>query len=382
MVRSFRYYTHGSRRKERAGAEKAKTGLAGQWNLSGFSSAARLRRYFPASLLVGVLAGLLAICRGLAPIAAASELVQPFYSRNLNPFVQIYGLPAAEGAALVPAGRLEARLVFDAANNYAASGTQGEINVIRGETYRAVLAMRYGLREDLEIGIDLPYLYHGRGNLNDFIREWHDTFGLPQGGRSEATDAKLAYLYTDSGSELVHVVGSASGLGDVFLGAAMPLWESDGENPRRLTLRAAIKVPTGSASELQGSGSTDFSLRLSGEDRQTFAVARIVCFGSLGALLLSQGDVIPERQRHAVGFGTVGFGWQPLAHLALKLQFDGHTAFYNSAIDQLGDFSVQLLMGGTLGIPGDLLLDLAVSEDLIVGTAPDVVFHFGLRRLF
>jgi hypothetical protein len=83
-----------------------------------------------------------------------------------------------------------------------------------------------------------------------------------------------------------------------------------------------------------------------------------------------------------VGFGTVGFGWQPLAHLALKLQFDGHTAFYNSAIDQLGDFSVQLLMGGTLGIPGDLLLDLAVSEDLIVGTAPDVVFHFGLRRLF
>jgi hypothetical protein len=66
----------------------------------------------------------------------------------------------------------------------------------------------------------------------------------------------------------------------------------------------------------------------------------------------------------------------------LKLQLDGHTAFYDSDLRQLGDFSTQLVMGGTLGLPWDLLLDLAVSEDSTVTTAPDVVFHFNLHRLF
>jgi hypothetical protein len=347
------------------------------------SSSNYLRKSTTLPLLV-VLGGILAICFASKPLLAASELalVQPYYSRNLNPFVQIYGLPAAEGAALVPKDSLEARLVLDVANNFTESVTAGEGIAIRGETYRAVLALRYGLGKKLEIGLDVPYIYHGQGNLNDFIREWHDTFGLSQGGRDEAIDDRLAYLYADNGKDLVSVEGSSSGLGDVILAAAIPLWSSGGENPRQLALRAALKVPTGSASDLLGSGSTDFSLRLSGEDRQTFSAARIACFGSLGVLLLTDGDVLSNRQRNAVGFGTVGFGWQPLSWLALKLQADGHTAFYHSELKQLGDPSAQLLMGGTLGLPAGFLLDLAVSEDVVVDTAPDVVFHIDLRRLF
>lgn len=342
------------------------------------SSVLRRLRYFSVVIL-GCLVAM--VIMGIMSVASASDLVQPFYSRNLNPFVQIYGLPAVEQAALVQDGRLEARLVLDVANNYTDSVAQGENIVIRGETYRTVLAMRYGLSEKLEIGIDLPYLHHGSGNLNDFVREWHHAFGLPQGGRDEATGDDLVYLYADNGN-LVSMGGSASGLGDVLLAAATPLWKSGGENLRQLTLRATLKVPTGSASELRGSGSTDFSLRLCGEDRQSMADQRIAWFGTLGALLMSEGDVIADRQRNMVGFGSVGFGWQPLSWLALKLQFDGNTAFYDSNLSQLGDFSGQLVMGGTLGLPEDFILDLGVSEDIIVDTAPDVVFHFDLRRLF
>lgn len=338
--------------------------------------------FFSAPLLVGALGGMITVCLGFIPLAAASELVQPFYSRNMNPFVQMYGLPAAEGAALASKGNLNTRLVLDVANNYTSDAASGENIVIQGETYRSVLALRYGLGEKLEIGIDLPYLNHGRGRLNNFISDWHDTFGLPQGDRDEAVDDRLSYLYTDHNNQLAAVTDSASGLGDVLLAAAMPIYKGGGENPRQLTLRAGLKLPTGSASDLLGSGSTDFSLRLSGEDRQTFAAVRITWFGTLGALLLTEGDVITDRQRHLVEFGTVGFGWQPLSWLALKLQLDGHTAFYDSDLRQLGDFSTQLVMGGTLGLPWDLLLDLAVSEDSTVTTAPDVVFHFNLHRLF
>ncbi len=39
-------------------------------------------------------------------------------------------------------------------------------------------------------------------------------------------------------------------------------------------------------------------------------------------------------------------------------------------------------MGGTVGLPGDFQLDLAVSEDIIVDTATNVLFHLPLRRMF
>lgn len=334
-----------------------------------------------APLLFGVLGSMMLICFGLVPIAAAADLVQPFSSRNLNPFVQIFGLPAVEGAKLTPEGRTEARLVFDVASNFTSDVAPGEHIEIKGETYRSVLAIRYGLRKDLEVGIDLPHVYHGRDSLNNFIVDYHDTLGLPQGGRDTAPNDDLAYMYTDNGTNLVSVAGSASGIGDVLLSAAMPLWK-DGGDSRRLALRAALKVPTGSASDLLGSGSTDFSLRLSGEDRQTFAAARITGFGTMGALLLTEGEVIPDRQRHVVGFGTVGLGWQPLSRLALKLQLDGHTPFYDSELAQLGHFTTQLLMGGTIGLTDNLLLDIAVSEDISVDASPDVTFNFSLRGLF
>jgi hypothetical protein len=343
----------------------------------------RLRRFFSIwQLLVVGNVMMVLLCLGFAPFTSAAELVQPFYSRNVSPFVQIYGLPAAEDASLASQGKLETRLIYEIANNYTDSTVQQERIVIRGETSSTVLSLRYGLRDSLEIGVDLPYLSHSEGDLNDFIYDWHDFFGMPQGSRSETADDRLNYRYTQNGTDLVAVSGSASGIGDVLLSAALPLWNSGEEETQKVSVRAALKLPTGSSSDLLGSGSTDFSVRLNGEDRQAFASEKIACFGSLGVLLMTEGDVLPERQRKVVGFGSVGLGWQPLSMLALQLQLDGHSAFYDSELKQLGDFAAQLVIGGTLGLPADFMLDLAVSEDIIVDTAPDVVFHLALRRFF
>jgi hypothetical protein len=41
-----------------------------------------------------------------------------------------------------------------------------------------------------------------------------------------------------------------------------------------------------------------------------------------------------------------------------------------------------LTIGGTVAFGKKTSLDIGVSEDLIVATAPDVVFHLALRRTF
>jgi hypothetical protein len=44
--------------------------------------------------------------------------------------------------------------------------------------------------------------------------------------------------------------------------------------------------------------------------------------------------------------------------------------------------SVQLVSGGTIGFSEKTFLDVGVSEDVWVDTAPDVVFHLALRSRF
>ena len=78
-----------------------------------------------------------------------------------------------------------------------------------------------------------------------------------------------------------------------------------------------------------------------------------------------------------------GIGWDPFSCLALKVQADAHTPFYrDSGLKEVDSYSVQLTLGGTIALGKKTFLDIGVSEDLVVSTAPDVVFHLALRRTF
>jgi hypothetical protein len=98
---------------------------------------------------------------------------------------------------------------------------------------------------------------------------------------------------------------------------------------------------------------------------------------------MTESDVLPDQQRNVVAFGSLGAGWRPLSWLVLKVQFDGHTAFYkDSDLVELSSDSVQIVTGGSLIFSERTTLDIGVSEDLVVRTAPDVVFHFALSHRF
>jgi len=65
------------------------------------------------------------------------------------------------------------------------------------------------------------------------------------------------------------------------------------------------------------------------------------------------------------------------------MQLSGHTPLYQgSDLKELTANTLQLHSGGTIRLPGALLLDIAVSEDIAVDTAPDVALHLSLRRQF
>jgi hypothetical protein len=317
------------------------------------------------------------------PAAAHPSDIVPFQTHNQSPVVQIYGLPAISDSRILAAGSKELTLVIDIANNYVDDSARNEHITLDGETYRLNLVGRFGIGNRLELGFEIPYVFQSGGVLDGFIENYHSTFGFPQGGRDQAPNGRLLFNYQRNGANLFRIDQNNSGLGDLRLTAGVQLCKDEAESPRALALRASLKLPTGDSDELHGSGSTDLALWLTGSQGWKTASGIWEIFGGGGILGMTQGNVLPDQQQNAVVFGSLGAGWHPLAWLTLKVQFDGHTAFYkDSDLVELSSGSVQIVMGGTLHFSDQTSLDIGVSEDLVVKTAPDVVFNFALRHRF
>ncbi len=316
----------------------------------------------------------------LHPLVA--HCVTPLPSRNQSPFVRVFGLPVAESGHLVSRGNCVGKVAVDIANTMIVSDEGREKILLDGETSITSISMRYGLYRRLEIGFDIPYVYHGGGSLDYFIEDWHEFFHLPNGHRDARPRKTLEFHYIRDGQTLHLQEHHSGGPGDVQFAVASPItgpWLKRGQN---LALRATLKVPTGKDEELHGSGGVDFSLRFCGEDNTTLSAFNLEYWAMAGLLYMGKGDVLSVHQREIAAFGTLGLAWQLFPWLDLKVQVDGHTAMFHSELTELGIGAILLGIGGTAYLPADYYLDFNVVEDLAVDTAADVVFQFALRKKF
>jgi hypothetical protein len=322
---------------------------------------------------------------GIAPGSADPLAITPFYTSNQSPLVQIYGLPWAESALVQPSGDTWGLLALDLANNFASHHNTREEITLDGESARVTVALRHGISDRLEIGMDLPLIDYNGGIFDGFIEEWHNFFGLPKGKRADAPHDRLLVSYEKDGRQRLRMEESSIGIGDIRLSSAWQLYQSGSSNPLAVALRASLKLPTGSSAKLHGSGSTDIALWLSGSDDHLLpgSWGHLTLFLAGGGMAMTEGKVLKDQQRNLVGFGSLGFGWSPAEWLALKAQLSSHTPFYRgSNLSELGDLALQFLIGGTCAFTSRTALDIAVSEDISVAASPDVALHLGVSHQF
>lgn len=310
--------------------------------------------------------------------------ITPFRTINLNPLIQIYGLPSETSSTVLAAGSSQLQLTQDIASLYSTKSTANEQILLDGELYRWTLAGRYGITDRLELGLELPVTLQGGGFLDSFIMDWHRVFGLPQGGRDSAPKNKLRYYYSRNGVKQLDVSHASGGIGDLSLLGAYRLFEQQTDTDHdTLALRSQLKLPSGDSASLRGSGGVDIALFLSGAMNRRTEWGTLGLFASAGGLYTSDGDILKNQRENFVGFGTAGLGWSPADWISLKVQCSLTSAFYNqSTLSELGKATALLTTGGSLKLPGNYQLDIGVGEDIAVATAPDVTFHLGIGRKF
>jgi hypothetical protein len=261
---------------------------------------------------------------------------------------------------------------------------RGDDELLRdGETYRITAAFRIGIAPDLELGVDLPYLNHEYGRFDGLINNFHEKFGIGGNSRSQVADNRLTYTYIRKGSTRFQISEPVSGPGDVMLHGAYQFYHRSQPASRAVALRVSLKLPTGQAEKLTGSGGFDLSMGIAGSDALWLAAYRVTFYGMIGGLYLGDGDVLPELQRHLAPFGHLGIGWQPVNWLAIRLQIDARGAFFKHVgFRPLDSWAAQLVGGFSFNLPAATFLDLALLENIFVETAPDVALHIALRKEF
>ena len=306
--------------------------------------------------------------------AKASE-VRAFHNINQLPFKQIFGLPSLDNSPLVETGKWRVAVIINISNTFDVSVTANEQIETDVETLRASLVFSYAVRNNWQLGIEVPYVRHSGGFLDDFIYDWHDFFNMPQNGRTKDHSDRLLISYLSPTGTSFAMSESGGDIGDIRINSAYTKpW-----NNRALIFSTELKLPTGNFDKLTGSGGIDLSVGLTINDPYSLEKYRISLYGGLAGIYLGDIDgVISAAQNNFALAGRVGIGWQASRLIQLKMQVDAQTPLYDSEIKEMGDPALQLVIGGSLTFTDDAYLDISIAEDINTSTTADVAFQLAL----
>ncbi len=313
---------------------------------------------------------------------AGQAVTQGVPLRNQNPFLQIFGLPPFQSANLAGDGETKYDLIIDLVSHADDGKNTFEEIVVDGESYFLTLSLRRGITRNLELGVDVPVVAHAGGFLDNAIENWHDLLGLSNAKRDGARN-ELGFRYSANGEDFYTLDSSGFGVGDIQLTVAAPLRKPNEDSDLALAVRSGIKLPTGDADELRGSGAVDFSLGLYASDKRTLWQRDLDVSGFAGVLLLGDGEVLADIQRSTVPYGGVAAAWWMTERLAITTQLYAQGEYFDSDLEEIGGSSLQFAVGFDYRLRNSgLSLLFSIVEDAAPNktTTPDFGLHFSIRR--
>jgi len=315
---------------------------------------------------------LVALC---AAPAGAGESLAPLALRNLSPLYANLGIPVMTDARLPAAGQWRAGAQLQVASHALRHGAAGPRLELDGETRRVDLRIAYGLSQRLRLQLDIPWIQHSGGALDGLIDDWHGFWGMPDGPRGSQPSDRLYFLYDDGSGGGWLLEDGRSGIGDMELGADLALLQNEGQ---ALSLFTSVKFASGEVEDFTGSGETGFAVGLRGS-RSGCLLPALQCQFQLGGAYLGDSPLDPRARRWTPFYG-ISLAWPLTPQLALLAQLEGQGEVYRSAALDRDDAPVLGALALRWTGPSGWVVDAAFSEDLKVGSAPDISFQLGLRR--
>jgi len=308
-------------------------------------------------------------------VSAAGAQAEPLLTRNQHPLVTLYGLPMPLAARLPGSGSGRLGATLNWSNIATTDSTDQASYTLDAEVFEVRVQGEHALGERCAVQGELAWRQTSGGSLDSLVASWHDLFGLPNGSRDRLPEDALLIEYRSGESTLLRIDEESSGLADLPLSLGYQLAANvHGAVATWLT----IKLPTGEAEDLTGSGAVDVALSLAGERQLS---DRWQLFGQANLAWLGKGDVLADLQQDFAGSLLAGTTWKAWRGLELTAQLEANTAVMDTGTDLDGD-AVVLTLGGRYRTDAGWAFDFGFSEDLQVDASPDFVLLLGVRRAF
>lgn len=312
-----------------------------------------------------------------APTGSAAPQALAFF--NQNPTVQIYGLPRAAGYTVIADGQQQLAFHLSQSSHFIRQYSGDESLLFDGATTRAALVYKRGFGNGWQLSATLPFVAHSGGFADSLVEGFHRAFGLDLGGRNQTADGQQHFRYSRNGQTLLAVDDSPSGIGDIRLTLKKRL---AGYGDWDASVAAQLKLPTGDADELTGSGGTDLAIwGVIGNNQGGQSPWRMLA--AAGLLYTSDGDVLPTLRRNVAAFGWLTLGYAVQPHVVLSGQLYVHSGLYeDTELEALDGVAVQGALGVHWQVTPKSTVSAAFIEDLNAGVSPDVALELAVEHTF
>lgn len=328
-------------------------------------------------ILVGLLTLLVIACAAGSAFAAADAASAPMLWRNSGAFTAPAGLPRARGAEIPEPGRTRFALGVEVASQFTQDTEGAEDAIIDVETTTTLLSLEHGFADIWSASIEIPFVSHDGGFLDELIDDYHDALGLPDGGRKSRPRDEILVRWQDARGVRRALTDGAAEFGDIRIGFARALVR---EADRTTAIRLGLELPTGNVDALTGNDGIDVSLAWHLTDRRLLEGWGWTLHTALGVLAQVDRDQLYDGDgENFVGFGNLTLAWPLGDRWVLKGQLDAHSATADTRLRQVGGWSVGATLGLAVRVTDTLVFEGGFAEDLPPGSAPDIAFLFALR---
>jgi len=299
----------------------------------------------------------------------------PFPNRNYNPVQLLFLSLPSEKATTLPLHSFELSLDVAESNTILIeSGSQIDATM-KFETFRSALHLKYGLTNRLEIGLEIPYYYRNGGFLDPFIMSVEHDFGQLNTDRIQFHDGSFGgYEITQGGETILSGEDHQTGFGDLSLSGKYLVLDEGPKQPA-VSLRVALKFPTGDFDKAFGSGKADIGMGLvlqkSLAHRWLFYLNQSVVFpgGDFGSSDLTLRAIYSAAL-------AVEFMWT--ARFSLVGQLDYYTSpFHGTGIRVLDNGVFEAAFGFNYRFNPHLLFQLYGIENFAVPRGASADFTLG-----
>lgn len=317
---------------------------------------------------------------GVSSQPVSAEGFGPFPVRNFQPIHQlVLGMPGDRATVLKP-GALDLRVeLANSANIFSDTTPQTSVSM-KFESIRAGFFLRYGITERLEMAVEVPVLSRYRGVMEGMISAVERaTTGLAP-DRKALKGTGYVYQVTSDGRTVMTGQEGVVGLGDASIMGKFQVLTETNTLPA-LSIRAALKLPTGDESHLLGSGSPDYGLGLAMEKH----VAKDwMVYANLNGVIPTGRIAGYGLQPVVSGLVAVEYLWSE--NFSIVAHFDYFSSpLYGTGTHVLDNGFTEGVLGFNYRLRPRLLWQVYAVEnlDFIVGSATDftlstvVTFQFG-----